>query len=209
MTDGGTEDLAAPERRATAFRLRRDLTLGAAVLFIFVLATRHHGGHDGAGPTSGPTTTTASSAVPQSAGTAAPASYPAPARHCPLHLECQRLAATTLGIRDALQAAFPGARVVHAQTTRIAAKGYGTALWTSNVQAMVGDELVRLRVQPRRPDDKHLHGLSVSGGHAITHWASVQRQIRVVIDVVAPADSTTPLAAIEQLARDARLGSPW
>ena len=215
MTDEGTEELAAPQRRATAFRLRRDLILGAAVLLIFVLATRNHSGPVDAGPTAAPTTTAASSLVPQSAGTAALAIYPVPDRHagnfahCPLHLECQHLAGTTLGIRAALQAAFPGARVVQAQTTRIYVKGYGTALWRSNVQAMVGDQLLRLRLQPRSPDDGQLHSSSRFGGHATTHWEGVQNQLRVVIDVVSPVGGAGPLAAIEQLARDARLTSPW
>jgi hypothetical protein len=214
VTVDGAEELAQPERRTTARRLRLELVVGAAVLLGILLVTRHHHGSTvDAGPTSGPTAT--SSRVPASVGTAALAIYPVPDRHagdvahCPLHLECQRVSAPTLGIREALQDAFPGARVEHAQTTRIDVKGYGTALWTSNLQARVGDELVRLRVQPRSPDDKQVHGSSLFGGHAITHWESVQNQVRVVIDVVSPADSATPLTAIEQLARDARLTSPW
>jgi hypothetical protein len=219
MTDGGAEELAQPDRRPLVRRLRLDLALGAAVLLVILLVTRHHHGSGAPAstpaPSTTPTATVPGSAVPHSLGTGTLAVYPVPNQHagafedCPDGLPCEHFADVPLGIREALAAAFPAVRVLHAHTTRIDVKGYGTALWRSAVRARAGDELIRLRVQPRSPGDRQRQGTEVSAGRVITHWASVQNQLRVLIDVVAPAAAPPVLPAVEQLARDARLSSPW
>jgi hypothetical protein len=226
MTDpDGVEELAQPGRRRSRRALRRDLALGAILLFAVVLVTRHGGG-GGAGPT--PTPTPTGSTTHSGSTTAAPvvapsdpavtgslAVYPVPDRHagdaarCPAGFACQVWHGMTVPAQDALQGAFPGARVVRARTERIYVANYGQALWTADVQARAGDEVLRLRLQPRSPDDGEQHGTTLFNGHAITHWESVLDQLRVVIDVIAPADRPASLSAIGRLARDTRLLTSW
>jgi hypothetical protein len=210
-SDEGAEELARPGRRASVRRLRLDIAVAAAVLIGVVLLTRHYGN---SGPAAPAPTPSASTAPP--VGTSSAVSAPNPfsnhagrVARCPEGLRCERFAGATLGMHAALAAAFPSFRVLHARTMRIDVPGYGTALWRSDVQARAGDEIVRLRVQLRGPDDGERHGTKVLGARSITHWEGVLRQLRVVIDVVAPANGPAPLAAVEQLARDARLASPW
>jgi hypothetical protein len=220
MTDDGAEELSKPQRRSAISRLRKELALGAAVLFVILLVTRQHGNDGAAGPSPSPSLaptpprTTSTSPAPQSLDTGTLAVYPVPNQHvgnferCPQELPCEHFADVTLGIRAALHDAFPGVHVLRARTTRIDVKGYGTALWSSTVRARADADLIRLRVRPRSPADRQVTDSARSGGHEITHWESVQNQLRVVIDVVGPA-GPAPLTAIEQLARDARLVSPW
>ena len=214
MTDDGAEELAQPPPRVSARRLRLDLALGAAVLVGIVLLTRPHGNGTGGGSPPTPTATAAASTPPQT-GTAGPAVYPAPYRHvrdvasCPDGSRCQRFAGLTLGTKAALEAAFPGVRVLRARTVRIYVTGYGTAVWTSDIRARAGDQLVHLQVQPGSPEDGVRHRTTLFGGHSITHWETALHQARVLIEVVAPADRPASLAAVGQLAHDARLLSPW
>jgi hypothetical protein len=215
VTDDRAEELPQPQRRSAVRRLRLDLAFGGAVLVVIVLLTRHHGSSGSATPTPTPTSEVTSSSTPQALDDEPLGVYPVRNRHagdvarCPAGFDCPVSHLASAGTRAALEAAFPGARVVTARTVRSVVTGYGQAVWTIEVRARVGASELRMRLQPLSPMDHAQHGTMLFGGHAITHWESMLSQLLVVIDVVAPADNPASLAAIEQLARDARLTSPW
>lgn len=58
MTDDSTEQ-SREQERARGWQLRRDLLLGAAVVFVLFLIFRHHDGSGNATPTPTPAPTTA------------------------------------------------------------------------------------------------------------------------------------------------------
>ncbi|MDT4917878.1 MAG: hypothetical protein QOH89_2578 [Pseudonocardiales bacterium] len=209
--ENGVEELASPERRSTSRRLRLDIAVGGAGLIIVLLLTRHHGGGEPAATTATPTASTSSTARPSDDRLGV---YPVPDRaagnaaRCPDGFDCLESRFASAGTRAALEAAFPGARITSARTVRTVVAGYGQSIWTVDLRAVTGDEVVTLRLQPRSPADVPRHGTGLFGGHAITHWEGFLSQLLVVIDVVAPADHPAPLAAIEQLAGDSRMLSP-
>lgn len=213
--DGGPEEL--PQQPQRARTLRWNLALAAAVLIVIALLTKHGRDVGTADSTVGPTPTspTSPSDVPHGLDDEGLAVFPVPDRHagtvarCPAGFDCPVSHRISAGTRAALYSAFPGVHVVRARTVRTVVVGYGQAIWTQDVRARVGDQLIRLRLQPASPTDHASHSSTLFGGHAITHWESILSQLVVLIDVVAPADSPAPLAAIEQLAHDGRLTSPW
>jgi hypothetical protein len=208
VSDDGAEVLAQPQRRGPLLGLA--IVLGAAILLVTIVVTRNHPGSTEAAPTSTPATRTRS---PQPLDQPLPV-YPVPNRRagdvarCPDGFDCPVSRGATAGTRAALEAAFPGARVLAARTVRAVVQGYGQTVWAMDVRARVGAAELRMRVQPLSPADRPEHRTTLFNGHALTHWQSTLSQVLVLIDVVAPADSPASLSAIEQLARDARLVSP-
>jgi hypothetical protein len=215
----GAEELPQPESRSRRVRrLRRDLALGAAVLLVILLVAKNHGDSRTGGRTStsasAPTASTSMTAIPRALderlpGHRVPNRNPRTVALCPKGFDCPVSHHITAGARAALEAAFPGARVVYARTVRAFVVNFGQAIWAADVRARIGDELLRLRLQPVSRTDHARHGTTLFGGHAITHWESLLSHLLVVIDVVAPADRPASLTAIDRLAHDTRLTSPW
>jgi len=64
MTDDDGEQVPEQERRANAWRLRRDLVLGAAVVFVLYLVFRHHDSNGNATHTPSPTSSLITTGAP-------------------------------------------------------------------------------------------------------------------------------------------------
>jgi hypothetical protein len=220
--DESVEELAQPDRRSVVRRLRLDLALGGAVLIIVLLLMKRswHSDNDGWTPTPSPsiptsTATTRVPEVPPIVPSVSLAVFPADSRRagnvarCPAGFTCPVSNIASAGVRAALESAYPGARILSARTVRAIVDGYGQTIWTVDVRARAGAELIQLRIQPVSPEDDEQYTRSLFGGHSITHWESLLSQVLVVIDVVTPADEPASLAAVEQLARDSRMLSPW
>jgi hypothetical protein len=196
--------------------MRLDIALGGAVLLVLLLVGRHLGSSGTAKSTnSSPPSVPTATSTSHSLGPQQVAVFPVPDRragnaaHCPDGFACPVSRGVTAGTRAALDAAFPGARVISARTVRTVVAGYGQSVWTMDVRARADGTEIRLRVQPLSPEDKPQHGTTLFNGHALTHWESALSQMLVVIDVIGPADVPPPLAAMDQLAHDARMLSPW
>jgi hypothetical protein len=214
--DGGVEELAQPAPRAGVQRLRLDIAVGAAVLFGVLLIVRAQGGGDdpvGSASSTPAAQPSSSSASSVHAGRAP--LFPVQSRQegnrarCPSGFECPVSPVASAGIQRALKAAFPDAQVVSARVVRSVVEGYGQTIWSADVVARSGGQEIRLRLQPLSPEDHERHSTMLIGGHSITRWEGVLSQLRVVVDVVAPADEPASLAAVEQLAHDAQMLSPW
>jgi hypothetical protein len=214
--DDGVEELAQPDA-AKLRRLRLDLGIGALVLFAVLLVVKWKGGGDD--PTGSAATTTrapsSSSSVATPRSAEPPPVFPVDTRaegnraRCPRGFQCPVSPVASAGIQRALEAAFPDVRIVAARTVRSVVTGYGQAIWAADVRARAGDHRITLRLQPLSPQDAEKHSTIVFGGHSITRWEGILSQLLVVIDVVSPADHPASLTAVEQLARDGQMLSPW
>jgi hypothetical protein len=213
--DNGVEELAQPGLRSGSRRLRLDIAVGAVVLFGILVVVRLQGSDDPAQPAVRSGTGSNSSSPVASASAERPPVFPVDTRRegnlakCPDGFECPVSKVASAGIQRALEAAFPGVVIVSARTVRSVVEGYGQAIWTADVLARAGEQQIQLRLQPLSPTDPEQNSVSLFNGHSITHWEGVLSQLRVVIDVVAPADRPASLAAVEQLAHDAQMLSPW
>jgi hypothetical protein len=215
--DGGdrVEELDELGARSGSRRLRVDIAIGALVLFGILVVVRLRGGDDPATPATRAGTGSNSSSPVARASAERPPVFPVATRQegnlakCPAGFECPVAKVASAGIKRALEAAFPGALIVSARTVRTVVQGYGQAIWAADVLARAGEQQIQLRLQPLSPADPEQHSVSLFNGHSITHWEGVLSQLRVVVDVVAPADRPASLAAVEQLAHDAQMLSPW
>lgn len=212
--DDGVEELAQSPARAGLRRLRLDIAVGALVLFGVLLLVRMRDGGVEPSATSTPAPQSSSTGI-NTAADERPPIYPVPNRHqgnlapCPSGFVCPVSTTVSAGIQNALRAAFPNVEILDARVVRSVVNGYGQAIWSADVRARAGEQQITVRLQPLSPTDPEQHGVTLFNGHAITHWEGVLSQLRVVINVVAPADQPASLETVGQLAHDTQMLSAW
>jgi hypothetical protein len=215
------EELPQPRRRTKRARmLRLDLGVAAVLLAgVAIIAGRAtHDGHAPALATSGSPVASGSQVasgtpVTTTSGTWVPLAVPRSGNleelaRCPQGSECITAPIAPIPVSDALQAAFPGARITFARTVRLYVRNFGQALWSLRVDAQVGDAQVQLRLRGSTPVDKRREDRLLFGGHSITRFEDALIQYHVQVEVIAPPDQPAAFETLRQLAGDVRLLQP-
>jgi hypothetical protein len=133
-----------------------------------------------------------------------------PPIHCPKDTECITTNTIPDPVREAVQDAFPGARVTAARMVRLYVRNYGDALTGLDVEARRGGEHIALHLRGAARTDigrgaGHETGSVLFGGHRIVTYETTLVQYDVLVQVVAPAASHVDVAPLAQLAGDVRL----